>query len=111
MIMVKDRVIESLKTELEVTEGEKFNEQLLISKVNNAYAEVKMTRNYPSTYSESAIDDDMEKFYTSIRSIAMYDYNQIVAEGQTSYSSDGTSIRYLNRDKLFHDVIPIGGVL
>ena len=53
----------------------------------------------------------MERYYSIIRSVALYDYNQIGAEGQTSYSADGTSIRYLNRDKLFHGVVPIGGVV
>lgn len=108
--MVKEDVFNALKTELEITEGEKLNETLLLSKVESAYQDVKETRCYPSTYSESMIDDDMEKFYSAIRRIALYDYNQVGAEGQTSYNADGTSIRYLNRDKLFYGVLPIGGV-
>ena len=108
--MVKEDVFNGLKTELEITEGEKLDETLLKSKVEGAYQDVKETRNYPASYSESMIDDDMERYLSTIRKIALYDYNQVGAEGQTSYNADGTSIRYLNRDKLFYGVLPIGGV-
>lgn len=109
--MIKEAVFDALKTELEITEGEKFNEALLKSKIEGAYQEIKMARRYPSTFSEMAILDDMEQFYSTLRSVALYDYNQVGAEGQTSYSADGTSIHYLSRDKLFRGVLPIGGIL
>ena len=109
--MVREEVYESLKTELEITEGERMNETLLKSKVEAAYQDVKLARNYPKTYSESAVEDDMEQFYVVIRSVALFDYNQVGAEGQSSYSADGTSIHYLNRDRLFRGVLPIGGIL
>jgi len=109
--MVKDSVFESLKTELSEIEGEMFNETLLKTKVDSAYNEVKMVRSYPNSYSELAIEEDMERYYSPIRGIALYDYNQTGAEGQTSYSADGTSIHYVERDKLFKGVIPLGGVL
>ena len=109
--MVKEDVFEALKKELQITEGEKFNETLLEIKVNGAYEDVKAARNYPSSYSETAITSDMEKYYITILGIARYDYNQIGAEGQSSYSADGTSIKYLNRNSLFKGVLPIGGVL
>lgn len=109
--MVKEAVFRSLKTELEITEGESLNETLLQSKVDNAYEEVKAARNYPSSYSTQAIESDMEQYYSTIRGLALYDYNQIGAEGQISYNADGTSIRYLNRSSLFRGVLPIGGIL
>lgn len=108
--MVKEDVFNALKTELLLTEGEKYNETLLQSKVDCAYQDVKDTRNYPDSYSASMIEEDMERYYSAIRRIALYDYNQIGAEGQSSYNADGTSIRYLNRDKLFYGVLPIGGM-
>lgn len=109
--MVKEDVFESLKIELEITEGDKFNATLLESKIDAAYEDVKMARCYPATYSDVAIIDDMERYYSPIRSIALYDYNQVGAEGQSSYSADGTSIHYLSRDKLFKGVLPIGDIL
>lgn len=109
--MVKDDVFLALKTELAITEGTMFNETLLDAKVKGAYEDVKTARNYPESYSEDDISKDMERYYSVIRSVALFDYNQIGAEGQSSYNADGTSIHYLNRDRLFKGVLPIGGIL
>lgn len=99
----------SIKSELEIELKNEvaFNAELLALKVTNAYREVKQARNYPSTYSDEMIAKDMENFYSNIRAIAMYDYNQIGAEGQTQYSADGESIHYIDRNKLFSGVLPI----
>lgn len=105
-----EEIIEDLTEELNMTEGKQFNATLLQSKVNAVYREVKKARRYPKTYNESVIENDMEDFYSVIRSVALYDYNQSGAEGQTQYSADGTSIRYVDRDKLFKDVTPISGI-
>ena len=109
--MVKEEVFESLKTELQASEGDLFNETLLKSKVESAYREVMSLRQYPYSYSQVTIENDIEQFYTVIRRVALFDYSQSGAEGQTSYSADGTSIHYIDRDKLFYGVIPIGGVI
>lgn len=102
-----DQIIESLTAELEVTEGDRFNPVLLRAKVENAYREVKTARRYPLSYTDAMIERDIDKYYSQIRSIAMYDYNQIGAEGQTSFSEDGSSIHYVSRDSLFSGVLPI----
>ena len=102
-----ERVIEDLTEELNMTEGTKFNATLLQSKVNAVYREVKLARNYPSNYNDAAIDDDMEKYYSVIRELSLYDYSKIGAEGLSQYSADGTSLHYKDRDKLFYGVYPI----
>lgn len=102
-----DEIYESLKTELEITDGERFNPTLLRSKVDNAYREVKTVRRYPGSYTEAYIERDMENYYSQIRAVALYDYNQIGAEGQTQFSEDGASIHYVEREKCFAGVIPI----
>lgn len=104
--MLED-IIEELKTELQETEGDKFNENLLRSKVNGAYRAVKTVRNYPRSYTDAEIERDMERFFSQVRDIALYDYNQVGAEGQTQYSQDGVSVHYVDRDKLFYGVLPI----
>ena len=104
---LKDQIYESIKTEVEITEGDRFNPVLLRSKVDNAYREVQTARRYPISYTEAAIERDMNNYYSQIRSIAMFDFNQIGSEGQTSFSEDGSSIHYVDRDKLFSGVLPI----
>ena len=102
-----EEIIEDLKIELEAEEGSKFNISLLRSKVKTAYREVQAARKYPATYSEAMIERDMNNYYSQIRSIAMYDYNQSGSEWQTQYSQDGVSIHYVDRDRLFFGVLPI----
>ena len=88
-----------------------FDAEILNVKVVNAIREVKAARNYPKTYSERAILEDLENnYYSNIKSIAMYDYTKIGAEGQTSYSADGEKIDYIERDKLFTGIVPIARV-
>ena len=104
---MKEEIITDLATELSITEGDKFNEDLLRSKVNGAYREVQTARKYPVSYSEAMIDRDMLNYYSQVRSIALYDYNGIGSEGQTQYSQDGVSIHYVDRNLLFYGILPI----
>lgn len=106
MGLIED-VVSSLTTELEITEGERFNAALLRSKVENAYREVKTARKYPTTYTEAAIERDMENYYPQVRAVALYDYNATGSEFQSSFSEDGTSIHYTDRNTLFSGVLPI----
>ena len=102
-----EEIIEELTTELRETEGERFNETLLRSKVKSAYRAVHTARKYPKSYTEAMIERDMENYYSQVKDIAMFDFNQIGAEGQTQYSQDGVSVHYVDRDKLFYGVLPI----
>lgn len=106
MGLIED-VINSITTELEITDGDRFNPVLLRSKVENAYREVKTARNYPASYTEAAIERDMEKYYSQVRAIALYDYNAIGAEFQTQFSEDGASVHFADRSSLFAGVLPI----
>ena len=102
-----NQIYESLKIELEITEGERFNPDLLLSKVKSAYRAVQTVRKYPKSYTEAMIERDMENYYSQVKDIAMFDFNQIGAEGQTQYSQDGVSVHYVDRDKLFYGILPI----
>lgn len=104
---MKAEILTELTTELLVTEGEKFNLPLLTSKVNNAVMEVRTARKYPKSYSDEMVESDLVTFYSNIRNLALYDYNQTGAEGQTSFSESGVSIHYVDRDKYFVNVVPL----
>lgn len=104
---MKAEIITDLTTELMVTDGDLFNLPLLTSKVNNAVMEIKSARRYPKSYDDERVEDDLVTFYSQIRSLALYDYNQSGAEGQTSYSGDGNNIHYVDRDKMFAQIIPL----
>lgn len=103
---MENELIEDLTAELQITD-ELFNASLLEIKVKNAIKEVKRARNYPSHYTEQMIDDDMERFYSQIRNIALYDYEQIGAENETSHSENNISRSFIDRDKLFAGILPL----
>lgn len=106
---MQDEIFETLKAEImaDPAQADLFSETLLKSKIKSAYREVKAARKHPSTYTEEQIQADMANFYSNVENIARYDYNAVGAEGMSSYSADGTSIHYKDRDKLFYGVYPI----
>lgn len=103
---MENELIEDLTAELQITD-KLFNASLLEIKVRNAIKEVKRARNYPSHYTDEMIDDDMERFYSQIRNIALYDYEQIGAENETSHSENNISRSFVDRDKLFAGILPL----
>ncbi len=104
-----DEIFENLKVEILADEAQAdlMSENLLRKKIESAYREVKRARNYPKTYSEAQIEEDMCEYFSNVEDIARYDYNSVGSEGLSSYSADGTSIHYKDRDKLFYGVYPI----
>ena len=104
-----DEIFENLKAEILADEAQAdlYCENLLRKKIESAYREVKRARNYPKTYTEAQIEEDMREYHSNIEDIARYDYNSVGSEGLSSYSADGTSIHYKDRDKLFYGVYPI----
>lgn len=106
MLTLESDILEDLTSELSETD-EKFKQSLIIPKIKNAIREVKQARNYPKHYTESAIAEDLENYYSNIRNISLFDYNMIGAEGQSSSSENGTSRNFIDRDKLFSGIIPL----
>ena len=103
-----DGLIETIVSDLaEELYGEVgYSEETLRKKVTLAAKEVRRARRYPADYSEEDIADDLNRFYSNIRNIALYDYNQIGAEFQT-YSGEGAIFRnFMDRNKLFYGVTP-----
>jgi len=94
-----EEILEDLKTELGLKD--ESDVAVLTSKVKNAYREVKRTRNYQSCHTQEFIDKDMENFYSNIRELALYDFNQVGGEGQTSHSENGTSRVWKDRKECF----------
>ena len=105
---MQTEIIAELTTELQNETD--FNSDLLTAKVKNAIREVQTVRSYPSTYTPGQIERDTIKYFSQIKNIALYDYNQLGAEGQTQYSADGESIHYVDRNSLFYGVRPLARV-
>ncbi len=104
-----NEILEDLTTELGLTEESDL--AVLTSKIRNAYREVKRTRNYQSGHTQEFIDRDMEGFYSNIRELALYDFNQVGAEGQTSHSENGTIRVWKDRRECLNGVVAFCGTI
>lgn len=109
---LEDELIEDLTAELSVADPmfETYSSMVAI-KVKTAIREVKKARRYPADYSNKTVEDDLENYYSQIRNIALYDYNSVGEEFQTSHSEAGTSHSKVDRDSLFNGIIPICAVI
>lgn len=109
MLTLEYELLEDLTEELSTTDP-RFKQPLIVPKIKQAIREVRRARNYPKHYTESAIVEDLENYYSNIRSIALFDYNMIGAEGQSSIGENGTSRAFIDRNSLFSGIIPLSRV-
>ena len=115
--MTLDEMKEQIVTELnaELTEdGEALDEtalKLLESKVKGAIREVKEMRRYPLAFKAEDIASDMERYYSNVKNIALYDYNHIGIEFQTGSSENGISRTFPERKTLFNGILPRAKIL
>lgn len=89
------------------TSDNTFDSLAMEDKIKGAFEEVKEARKYPGYYTESQIEKDLGKYYSTIKNVALYDYNQIGAEFQESHSENSVSRSWIEREKLFSSVVPI----
>lgn len=96
-------IIADLTIELKSDPG--FDQNVLRVKVKDAMKEVVMRRNYQATsYTDEKIKDDLCNFASVIKKVALFDYNQIGAEGQISHNENSVSRSWVDRDSLFNGV-------
>lgn len=90
---------------IELSGEQTFNADVLAVKVRNAIREVKMKRNYTATsYTDKQIEQDLYNYFSTIKSVALYDYNQIGADFEQSHSENSVSRTWVSRDELFKGV-------
>lgn len=108
MAMIEE-ISGKLQTELGITDASDI--AVLTAKVENAYREVKRARNYQPHHTDEFVSADMETFWSNIRNLALYDYNQIGAEGQTSHNENSISRAWKDRGECFAGVTPFVKVI
>lgn len=104
---VQSEVYADLVSELNLTK--ESDKAAMLVKVKNAVREVKNRRSYPSHFTEEDIQKDLDTLYSNIRGLALYDYNQIGAEGQNAHSSNGTSRTWKDREDCLKGVFAWAG--
>lgn len=98
-----NEILTDLTTELGLTDSTQI--AILSSKIKSAMREVKMKRNYPNRFTDAQIVSDLEAYYSVIREVSLYDFNQVGAEGETSHNGNGTSRSWKSRNECFNGVV------
>lgn len=105
MVELEGELFEDLYSELEIEDDDDTSSKQLKAKIKNAIREVKRLRRYPNSYTEDEIASDLSDHYSNIHDLALYDYNQIGAEGQTSHNENGTSRTWKSRSDCLIGVV------
>ena len=79
--------------------------------IEQARQEVINKRNYPDRYTQEQIDKDLSKHEGVIVNLAVYDHSQAGEAFMASYTENGVSRNWKDRDKLLAEVIPFVKVI
>lgn len=88
----------------------KEDNPLIEQLIAQATEDVKAIRKYPDGYTEEMIADDLEQFTGVIVNLTVYDHSQAGEAYMSSYSENGVSRSWKERDKLFVGVFPIAQI-
>lgn len=101
---LQNEIIEELEIELNSDLEPDYNEDLLKVKVKNAIREVGVRRNYPSHWTDEMKANDLERYYSDISRLAITDYNQVGAEGQSLHTEDDVQRSWVSRDEILGNI-------
>ena len=99
-----NEIFNDLSIELDVQDEDS---PMLLSKVKSAYREVKGIRSYPTDYTDDFICSDMERYYYNVKNLALYDYNQIGGEGESSHNDNTGTRTWFSRNTYLEGVVAI----
>lgn len=95
------------KVVFEKKEDNPLIEQLL----EQARNEIIEKRNYPETYTQDQIDRDVQKFENVMVNLAVYDRSQAGEAYMASFSENGVSRTWKDRESLLSGVYPFVKIL
>lgn len=84
---------------------------LLEQLISQAEADIRAKRMYPESYTEEKITADMKKFQSVVVNLVVYDRSQAGENFMASYSENGVSRTWRDREELFVGVFPFTKVL
>lgn len=84
---------------------------LLEQLISQAEADIRSKRMYPESYTEEKIAADMKKFQSVVVNLVVYDRSQAGENFMASYSENGVSRTWRDREELFVGVFPFAKVL
>lgn len=79
--------------------------------IKQAVEDVKAKRNYPDSYTDEMITEDLKKFESVIVNLAVYDHSQAGENFMSTLSEGGVNRTWRDRDSLFVGVFPFVNIV
>jgi FtsZ-interacting cell division protein YlmF len=79
--------------------------------INQATEDVKVRRNYPESYTDETIAEDLKQYQNVIVNLTVYDHSQAGEAFMASYGENGISRTWKDRDSLLVGVFPFAKAL
>ena len=79
--------------------------------IEQSRQEIISLRNYPSSYTQEQIDNDLSKYESVIVNLTVYDHSQAGENYMTSMNEGGVNRTWKNRNELFAGVFPLVNVI
>lgn len=79
--------------------------------IEQSRQEIISLRNYPSSYTQEQIDNDMSNYESVIVNLTVYDHSQAGENYMASMNEGGVNRTWKNRNELFAGVFPFVKVI
>lgn len=79
--------------------------------IKQAAEDVKARRNYPDSYTDEMIAEDLKKFESVIVNLTVYDHSQAGENFMSTLSEGGVNRTWRDRDSLFVGVFPFVNIV
>lgn len=79
--------------------------------IEQSRQEIISLRNYPSSYTQEQIDNDLSKYESVIVNLTVYDHSQAGENYMASMNEGGVNRTWKNRNELFAGVFPLVNVI
>lgn len=79
--------------------------------IEQSRQEIISLRNYPGSYTQEQIDNDLSKYESVIVNLTVYDHSQAGENYMASMNEGGVNRAWKNRNELFVGVFPLVNVI
>lgn len=95
---MEERLLRDLKVDLD---DECMDDSIILLCVQRAMRSFKKKRNYPRSYTERKITEDMEECYDCIYDLALYKLNKRGNDFEQSHSENGASQNWSSESEIY----------
>lgn len=108
---MESRVDDNGNVEAEIVFDDVDQNPIIEQLIDEAWKDVKSYRQYPPTYTDEYIAEDLLRYENVVIKLVVYDFNKIGAEFETDNKEDSNSRSYVKRESILSEIFPFVTVL